>query len=402
MSGRDEMHRTRAQRVTDGKVFAEGKWLSVIGNMTVSDGDLIWTDGKCVYGNTYEGGGSYVPTACLFAGIPILQHTAYSDYASYYWLERDKLKALGKGMAHSFMVNRGENIYFIDDQYVLDAEVTETGDVYTLGEGVLIYDYETGGCNIQGDCHVRLNGEIIDTYDLKPFLYEAIGKATELAYNTSPAVPYDDPGEEVRVKEAEVNILYGRVNERGEYKLVVGLKVTVTDEKYAFYEFAPKSWERRSNTTTGVYSRRFIFDGERTQDWIKTEQRRVDIYYIPEVDIQSNEWCAPDKSINLPMHDGWYFNFLMDGDLVAIKGFLNNTIVYIHNPKGELVISGQFSPIDQLSICQISAGKYLVGDGFYLYLYENGKSVKILEYCTNLRLRKLSNINKWKEKREEY
>ena len=48
--GVKSMYRVRAEKVSGNRVFAKGVWLTCIGNKPVSVGDLIYTDGRCVYG----------------------------------------------------------------------------------------------------------------------------------------------------------------------------------------------------------------------------------------------------------------------------------------------------------------------------------------------------------------
>ena len=78
---RDVMHQARAAAVNGRKVMADGKWLTVIGNISVAAGDLIWTDGRCVYGHHSMSGGSAVITAAMepekMPGIPVLLGQQY-------------------------------------------------------------------------------------------------------------------------------------------------------------------------------------------------------------------------------------------------------------------------------------------------------------------------------------
>ena len=48
------MYRARVEAVSGLKVRAGGKWLTCIGNRAVKAGDLVWTDGRCVYGHDRE------------------------------------------------------------------------------------------------------------------------------------------------------------------------------------------------------------------------------------------------------------------------------------------------------------------------------------------------------------
>ena len=54
------MHRARVSTVVGKKVLAEGKWLTVIGNRSVHNGDWVWTDGRCIYGHESAGGSAPV------------------------------------------------------------------------------------------------------------------------------------------------------------------------------------------------------------------------------------------------------------------------------------------------------------------------------------------------------
>ena len=48
------MYRARVEAVSELKVRAGGKWLTCIGNRVVRAGDMVWTDGRCVYGHDRE------------------------------------------------------------------------------------------------------------------------------------------------------------------------------------------------------------------------------------------------------------------------------------------------------------------------------------------------------------
>ena len=48
------MYRARVEAVSGLKVRAGGKWLTCIGNRVVRAGDMVWTDGRCVYGHDRE------------------------------------------------------------------------------------------------------------------------------------------------------------------------------------------------------------------------------------------------------------------------------------------------------------------------------------------------------------
>ena len=69
---RDGMKQVRVANVNGRKVQADGKWLTAIGNRAVAVGDLVWTDGKCVYGHNSDGGGDSNILTSNDGTVPIL------------------------------------------------------------------------------------------------------------------------------------------------------------------------------------------------------------------------------------------------------------------------------------------------------------------------------------------
>ena len=66
------MKQVRVTAVNGRKVQANGKWLTAIGNNAVSVGELVWTDGKCVYGHHSDAGGSPTIIGKKADEIPLL------------------------------------------------------------------------------------------------------------------------------------------------------------------------------------------------------------------------------------------------------------------------------------------------------------------------------------------
>lgn len=76
-----DMYRAVAEAVSGLRVFANGKWLTCIGNKNVRVGDRIWTDGRCVYGFFKESQNPIVITTPKKAddwGIPIMLKSGQS------------------------------------------------------------------------------------------------------------------------------------------------------------------------------------------------------------------------------------------------------------------------------------------------------------------------------------
>ena len=101
------MRQVRVTNVNGRKVQAGGKWLTTIGNRVVTVGDLVWTDGRCVYGHSPISGG--VPTIIDSKPeeIPLLigKYSASegNQYVSY--STKKGIKIFGVGETHDGMIN---------------------------------------------------------------------------------------------------------------------------------------------------------------------------------------------------------------------------------------------------------------------------------------------------------
>ena len=71
----------------------------------------------------------------------------------------------------------------------------------------------------------------------------------------------------------------------------------------------------------------------------------------------------------------------------------------IYNANGEFILSGMFDPFMNLAICEAGLGQYLLSTGFDLYLYADGVPTKLDDSIGNLRLRKMTNLSRWKKER---
>ena len=128
------MYRTRAEAISGTKVFAGGKWLQCIGNKNFHVGELVWTDGGCVFGNYREIQQPLViPTLKKdnFA-IPIICGSCATFF-------NGKFNVLeGRNYRNFFMINdKKGNVYTfysgINGRYgIIAANIDETGYIFTL------------------------------------------------------------------------------------------------------------------------------------------------------------------------------------------------------------------------------------------------------------------------------
>lgn len=59
------MQRAIVTAVNGSRICTNGRWLTAIGNKSFHPGDIAWTDGRCVYGNSFEAGGLLLLSAIV-------------------------------------------------------------------------------------------------------------------------------------------------------------------------------------------------------------------------------------------------------------------------------------------------------------------------------------------------
>ena len=69
----------------------------------------------------------------------------------------------------------------------------------------------------------------------------------------------------------------------------------------------------------------------------------------------------------------------------------------IYSAKDKLLMELETNPTARTSLCPLGQGKYLVSTGSPLYLWKDGQLTQLLRGCYNYRLRRMSNLNKWKK-----
>ena len=353
------MHRARVKAVRGNRVLADGVWLTCIGNRTVYPGEWIWTDGRCVYGHESNGGSSYVPTNAL-SGIPLLQ-IKWKDQKnqmlhSYY--AKGKIHPLGFSKEDIWMVNSSRHFAYVSGYGMLDAEMDERGNLYTL-EAVNALVFPLIGADQRDSIlSVKRNGEIIAAYDLvQMFGAPAVSGPTDL---------YSCQTEG------------GRVDKEGNFKVMIWHSIS-------------EHGENGSHVSTDRY---VFFDGSNLEPWMEKTKTTPRDSVTGESHTSESRWSAPDYSIRYPLHDGMYMRFPANLDyLISGKRYISK----IYSAKDELLMELETNPTARTSLCPLGQGKYLVSTGSPLYLWKDGQFTKLMRGCYNYRLRRMSNLNKWKK-----
>ena len=341
------MHRAIVKAVRGNKVLADGAWLTCIGNRTVREGEWVWTDGRCVYGHEAEGGSNYIPTNVL-SGIPLLQ-IKWKDQKnqmlhSYY--AKGKIHPFGFSQEDMWMVNNSRHFAYVSGYGMLDAEMDERGNLYTLeAVNVLVFPL-IGADQRDGVLYVKCNGEVIFSYNLvQLFGPPAVSTPTD-SYNCQ--------------------TVGGRVDKTGKFKVMIWHSVS-------------EHGGDGSHVSTDRY---VFFDGMNIEPWIEKG------------DTSEIRWSAPDYSVRYPIHDGMYMRFPANLKYLSSE---KKYISKIYSPKDELLMELPTNPTARPCLCPVGERKYLVSTGANLYLWEDGQLTELLRGCYNFRLRRMNHLSKWKK-----
>lgn len=118
------MYRVKVEAISGTKVYAGGKWLRCIGNKSVRVGEMVWTDGCCVYGHNQISQQPLIVTAVdTDEVIPIVVRKEYyalhteTEYELYIFSKGKFkfIKTFVKNYLYSWwavMINDKKNIFF--------------------------------------------------------------------------------------------------------------------------------------------------------------------------------------------------------------------------------------------------------------------------------------------------
>jgi len=139
------MYRARVQAVSGSKIYADGKWITCIGNKNFRAGEMVWTDGRCAYGHFQESQQPPIITAPQDdEGIPIISFDfANYDFDTMYTLKKYKFKQVGtlqvKHISSSViqpvntMINdKKGNVFISYDNNILAANIDNLGNKFFI------------------------------------------------------------------------------------------------------------------------------------------------------------------------------------------------------------------------------------------------------------------------------
>lgn len=167
------MYKAKVEQVNGINVRAGGKWLRCIGNKNVRVGDLIWTDGRCVYGYEKESMTPLVATVtnCNF-GVPL---RCGDDF--YYFDHKLNFVANEPNISGEITNNR-KFVWGVTEKFIA-GNCDNSNNIYTMVERRSATPYSAYSL-----VDIKMNGKVVTTIDTSKFCNECREKALAL-------VPYE-------------------------------------------------------------------------------------------------------------------------------------------------------------------------------------------------------------------
>ena len=390
------MHRARVTEVRGKKVLSEGKWLTVIGNRSVHNGDWVWTDGRCIYGHESAGGSAPVLAKRGESGVPIYVGGWHRIY------QRGELRRLSGLPAVSYrgLLYLGAHAahllphpYPRGKRQLLDADMDAYGNIFTL-TGVYWEEDDDGiWPGALGAVRAEKNGEEIASHDLRPY-YEMF----KLPHYTS---------------------------------IITGGGHIDCEGNWGFY------LEIDASTDGGYNGRKPGREMTNTVYYVNAASAHPLFYEYARLNengfLRKIEKFTGARGKKFPIHDGYYYMWNRYAPVSAnVLSRPERIILTIFTPTGDKILTGCFRLGTRFTILHIGDGQYLLGVHFVttqtlsmfttgedqvpevyppewgwdvvhpfengLYLCKDGVLKNLVEgYCDTFRFRRVRDIKTWEK-----
>lgn len=397
------MRQVRVTAVNGRKVRAGGKWLTSIGNNTVAVGNLVWMDGRCVYGHHAETGGASTIIDSKAEEIPLLigkySFSEGSQYAAYN--PKKGVNVFRHDEKHDGLINTRSKFALLDND---EEDGVYWKDVSMDAEGN-IYGIDSGQANQEGtyrdDTPVRIyaNGESVSSFSLADFME---GTTADAVARVAP-----DSGDSAQ----DISIA-GKIFSADDYWVIV--HDVATAHKWIEYPpFIPygldscyivRRWLVTPSSTTLIYEESVYCHSWPLEYW----RSDCTIDYSP-------PWV---KEVRLPLGDGYYY--ILGGSPTpsittsphrGVSVFFleyGGYTAYLYSPEDKLIATLSkettglnISANDNISVCKLGSDKYLICIKNYgLFVAKNGELTSLGVKPYNWRLCPLKSIRQWKSPAE--
>ena len=391
------MRQAQVTDISGRHVCVSGRWVTCIGNRTPSVGDLVWTDGRCAYGNEQEGGGSSVVAGGGSKGIPIL------IYHRAYLMEHEKSRRVGTLEDVEYMVHRKNHIaYFASEDCIADADVDSQGNIYEVvgASGIEWFPKESDATTPQNfTITVKKNHDILQQVDVSAYYEQAKEDCLALRDELPPV-------------EEPFPSLYGIFDCKQGY--------VDADGHWGAWLFIGASGTLEPAGDSAGVLQLYYFDESGAHLLMDTRGRLTN--EAPCI-VKTNEYYAGVSGRRFPIPGGYYFTMEPYQPVWWRIGLPTVVVATIYTPQGDALLTGRFYNIPRFSILPIGVGRYLLdvnhrivpdfemtSGALYdvtkredmthiapgIYLLENGRLTQLVDgYNDTLRLRYLKDSRKW-------
>lgn len=424
------MYQVKAQVVSGRRVLAGGKWLTTIGNRNVQAGDLIWTDGRCVYGHETEGG-----TVSVIAeqqiGIP------FDSYYCYYTFAKGRLHFLADNYKGRYLLPAGNHVYYVTEKSNIIAANKRQGKTYKIVRSYSEYDnrlrnYVIGVyiyCN-QEQIFVLAEDELEGLYQQEE--QKALAWITPLDYNNLQLTDYT----------RRVTCTWGFIEHEQRWAIILSVGI---DQNYRYRNYEgnerfgyKEKWENENAFSESMYyytpeGQTLLFHTEGRHGAVNqrfySKRKNAVIDVSDYFQLFKTSYETGCEGIHFPIQDGYYYTM----KAVPVQGWVFSmpqvAWITIFSSTGTEIFAGYFYTGSYFTIYSFGQKRYLLGvnvrrvtmmhlielvgdypsytgpditdddviDGG-LYLCQEGKLQSIAQRCYNLRLQKLKNARGWQKK----
>ena len=396
------MKQIRVTGVNGRKVQAAGKWLTTIGNRVINIGDLVWTDGKCVYGHHSDAGGAPTIIGSKPEEIPLLigkySASTGNQYGSY--SVKKGVKIFGAGETHDGMINTKSRFALIDNdeeqgRYWRDVNMDSDGNIYRISRGYA--DYFEGSSIVRGrDVEIFVGSGCVSSVNTQSYL-------EDVKTDANARIGSDNTGD------CSSSAINGKIFSADDYWLIV--HAVGTAHKYIYYYpyltygsltcYIVRRWLLTPQSSTLIYEESVYCHGWPLDNW----GWDCEIDYSP----------PKIREVRLPLGDGYYY-ILGGNPTPSISTHPHRGVgvffleyggytAYVYSPEDKLIatlseesIGRWISATHHISLYKLSGDKYIIAIKDYgLYLAQDGEVTSLDVKPYNWRLCPLKNIKSWKK-----
>ena len=395
------MKQVRVTAVNGRKVQAAGKWLTTIGNRAVSVGDLVWTDGKCVYGHIADAGGAPTIIGSKPEEIPLLigKYSTSTGNQYGYYSEKKGVQIFGTGETHDGLINTKSRFALVDNdeeqgRYWRDVNMDADGNIYRISRGYADFFGGSGIVN-ERNVEVLVGSGCVSSFSIQSYL-------EDVKTDANARIGSDNEGD------CASSAINGKIFSADDYWLIVHAVGTahkyvpyppfLTDSSYTCY--IVRRWLVTPAGSTLIYEESVYCYGWPLEYW----RWDCEIDYSPPM---VNE-------VRLPLGDGYYY-ILGGNPTPSIETHPHRGVsvyfiiyggytAYVYSPEDKLIatLSKETTGLnihasDNISVCKLGHDKYLICVKSYgLFVAQSGELTSLDVKPYNWRLCPLRNIKSWK------